>query len=112
GEMRIGRQTSRLGLARSEDVLRFTRDNAPVLYPDKDAQAQFEWPGGVEDPRLIEARDSTYVLTYTQWNRDIPRLAIATSRDLLHWTMHGPAFARAGVGKYRQLESNSGSMLG
>ena len=100
GEMQIGRHTSRLGLAESGDGLRFTRARAPVLYPDKDAQAQLEWPGGVEDPRLIEAGDGTYVLTYTQWNRDIPRLAIATSRDLVHWTKHGPAFARAGGGKY------------
>jgi len=112
GEMQIGRHTSRLGLAESGDGLRFTRARAPVLYPDKDAQAQLEWPGGVEDPRLIEAGDGTYVLTYTQWNRDIPRLAIATSRDLIHWTKHGPAFARAGGGKYRDLESKSGAILG
>src|SRR2546429_229443 len=85
---------------------------ARVRYPDTDARAQREWPGGVEDPRLIEAEDGTYVLTYTQWNRDIPRLAIATSRDLVHWTKHGPAFARAGGGKYRDLESKSGAILG
>ena len=60
GEMQIGRHTSRLGLAESGDGLRFTRARAPVLYPDKDAQAQLEWPGGVEDPRLIEAGDGTY----------------------------------------------------
>src|SRR5438046_2070562 len=97
---------------RAAHGLRFTRAGAPVWYPDKDAQAQFEWPGGVEDPRLIEAPDGTYVLTYTQWNRDIPRLAIATSRDLVHWTKHGPAFARAGGGRYRDLESKSGAILG
>ena len=112
GEMQIGRHTSRLGLAESGDGLRFIRAPAPVLYPDKDAQAHLEWPGGVEDPRLIEAGDGTYVLTYTQWNRDIPRLAIATSRDLIQWTKHGPAFARAGGGKYRDLESKSGAILG
>ena len=112
GDMQIGHHTSRLGLATSADGLRFARASAPVLYPDRDAQAQLEWPGGVEDPRLIEARDSTYVLTYTQWNRDIPRLAIATSRDMIHWIKHGPAFARAGGGKYRDLESKSGAILG
>jgi beta-1,2-mannosidase len=111
GDRRIGHHTSRLGLATSADGLRFARAGAPVLYPDRDAQAQLEWPGGVEDPRLIEAPDSTYVVTYTQWNRDIPRLAIATSRDLIHWTKHGPAFARAG-GKFRDLESKSGAILG
>src|SRR5688572_23520875 len=69
GEMKIGYHTSRIGLAESTDGLRFTRRGAPVLYPDKDGQAGYEWPGGVEDPRIVETEDETYVLTYTQWNR-------------------------------------------
>src|SRR5207249_11424158 len=48
GEMKIGRHTSRIGLAESQDGLRFTRGSAPRAVPDKDAQASFEWPGGVE----------------------------------------------------------------
>ena len=111
GERQIGRHTSRLGLAESTDGLRFTRRGTPVLYPDTDAQRQYEWPGGVEDPRLVETDDGVYVLTYTQWNRDVPRLAVATSRDLVSWTKHGPAFARAGGGKYLRLESKSGAIL-
>ena len=111
GERQIGRHTSRLGLAESSDGLRFTRRGAPVLYPDTDAQRQYEWPGGVEDPRVVESEDGTYVLTYTQWNRDIPRLAVATSRDLINWTKHGPAFARAAGGKYLRAESKSGAIL-
>src|SRR5947207_426781 len=86
GDREIGHHTSRIGLAESTDGLRFTRRGAPVLYPDRDAEAPREWPGGVEDPRVVESDDGTYVLTYTQWNRRIPRLAVATSRDLLHWT--------------------------
>src|SRR6266699_1619222 len=62
-----------------------------VLYRAEDAEAAREWPGGVEDPRVVESADGTYVLTYTQWNRRIPRLAVATSRDLIHWTKRGPA---------------------
>jgi predicted GH43/DUF377 family glycosyl hydrolase len=111
GERRIGGHTSRIGLAESTDGLRFTRRPAPVLYPARDSQMRFEWPGGVEDPRVVETADSTYVLTYTQWNRDIPRLAVATSRDLIHWTKHGPAFARTASGKYLNLESKSGAIL-
>lgn len=111
GEMKIGHHTSRLGLAESEDGLRFTRRDTPVLYPDKDAQASFEWTGGVEDPRIVEAENGTYVLTYTQWNRDIPRLAVATSTDLIHWNKHGPAFAKSDGGKYRKLESKSGAIV-
>ncbi|MFN2564971.1 MAG: glycoside hydrolase family 130 protein [Gemmatimonadaceae bacterium] len=111
GEMKIGGHTSRIGLAESADGLRFTRRSAPVLYPAKDAQARYEWPGGVEDPRIVEREDGTYVLTYTQWNRDVPRLAVATSRDLVTWTKHGPAFAKGDTGKYRNMESKSGAIL-
>jgi predicted GH43/DUF377 family glycosyl hydrolase len=111
GEARIGDHTSRIGLAESPDGLHFTRRSAPVLFPDKDAQAKYEWPGGVEDPRVVERDDGTYVLTYTQWNRDVPRLAVATSRDLVTWTKHGPAFADADSGKYLKTESKSGAIL-
>jgi beta-1,2-mannosidase len=111
GLQKIGYHTSRLGLAESSDGLRFSRRPSPVLYPDKDAQAKWEWTGGVEDPRLVEADDGTYVLTYTQWNRDIPRLAVATSRDLIAWKKHGPAFAKALEGKHLKTESKSGAIL-
>ena len=111
GDMQIGHHTSRIGLAESGDGLRFARRSAPVLFPDSDAQRGYEWPGGVEDPRVVETDDGTYVLTYTQWNRDIPRLAVATSRDLIHWTKHGPAFAAGRGGKYRNMESKSGAIL-
>jgi beta-1,2-mannosidase len=111
GEEKIGHHTSRLGLAESTDGLRFTRRAAPVLYPDKDSQRQNEWTGGVEDPRIVETDDGRYVLTYTQWNRDVPRLAVATSRDLITWTKHGPAFAKAEGGRYLKTESKSGAIL-
>ena len=110
GAQEIGGHTSRLGLAESSDGLHFTRRRTPVLYPDTDAQRQYEWPGGVEDPRIVESEDGRYVLTYTQWNRDVPRLAVATSRDLISWTKHGPAFARVG-GQYMRTESKSGAIL-
>ena len=45
GKREIGFHTSRLGLAESSDGLRFTRRPAPVLYPDKDVQARYEWTG-------------------------------------------------------------------
>ena len=111
GQQQIGGHTSRLGLAESTDGLHFTRRATPVLYPDTDAQRQNEWPGGVEDPRIVERDDGTYVLTYTQWNREVPRLAVATSRDLITWTKHGPAFAGAAGGKYLRSESKSGAIL-
>lgn len=70
GENRIGHHTSRLGLAESEDGIYFKRKAKPVLYPADDSQKRFEWEGGCEDPRLVEAKNGTYYLTYTQWNRN------------------------------------------
>jgi beta-1,2-mannosidase len=111
GKHDIGFHTSRIGLAESSDGLHFTRSATPVLYPDKDVQARYEWTGGVEDPRVVETENGTYVMTYTQWNRDVPRLAVATSTDLVHWKKHGPAFANADSGKYLKMETKSGAIL-
>ena len=79
GAMQIGGHTSRLGLAESQDGISFTRRPDPVFYPAGDAQQSREWPGGVEDPRIVETEDGTYVLTYTQWNRNIYSVGMATS---------------------------------
>lgn len=111
GDSTIGHHTSRIGLAESADGLHFTRRAEPALFPDRDAQQKNEWTGGVEDPRIVERDDGEYVLTYTQWNRQVPRLAVATSRDLVHWVKHGPAFAAAGNGKYLGMETKSGAIL-
>lgn len=107
----IGERTSRIGLAESADGIHFTRRAEPVLFPGDDDQKGNEWPGGCEDPRIVEREDGTYVLAYTQWNRQVPRLAIATSKDLVHWTKHGPAFAKAHGGRFKDRASKSGSIL-
>ena len=109
GQMGIGLHTSRLGLAESSDGLRFTALPAPVFYPAPDAQQAREQPGGVEDPRLVEREDGTYVLTYTQWNRETYSVGIATSPDLVHWTKHGPAFGT--TGPYGALKYKSAGIL-
>ncbi len=111
GVAQIGGHTSRIGMAESDDGLHFTRRSTPVLQPERDAQARYEWPGGVEDPRVVETEDGRYVLTYTQWNGDVPRLAVATSTDLVTWRKHGPAFARAAAGKFLRTESKSGAIV-
>lgn len=111
GEMQIGMHTSRLGLAESSDGVHFTRAATPVFYPAEDAQKDREWPGGVEDPRIMESGDGTYILTYTQWNRKTYSVGIATSRDLVHWTKYGPAFADARHGKYADLKYKSAGIV-
>lgn len=88
----IGRRTSRLGLAESEDGFHMKRRSAPVLFPAADGQADAETPGGCEDPRVVVTEDGTYAVFYTQWNRRKAQLAVATSKDLLHWTKYGSIF--------------------
>jgi predicted GH43/DUF377 family glycosyl hydrolase len=111
GHMQIGMHTSRLGLASSSDGIHFTRMPEPVFFPGNDKENAREWPGGVEDPRIVQAPDGSYVLTYTQWNRVSYSIGIATSTDLLHWTKTGPAFLGAAGGKYDQLRYKSGGIL-
>jgi predicted GH43/DUF377 family glycosyl hydrolase len=109
--MGIGKRTSRIGLAKTTDGMTFTRRPAPVMYPDEDHMKSFEWEGGCEDPRVAVTRDGTYVMAYTAWNRNIFRLCIATSRDLVHWTKHGPAFEKAYGGRFRDMKCKSGSLV-
>jgi predicted GH43/DUF377 family glycosyl hydrolase len=105
----LGRHCSRLGLAVSEDGLSFARRSTPVFYPADDEQREQEWPGGVEDPRLVETEDGTYVMTYTQYNRDRTRLGIATSKDLVSWQKHGFAFDDAA---FEQINFDGGKFPG
>ena len=111
GEMKIGGHTSRLGLAESTDGIHFTRRPDPVFFPANDAQEPREWPGGVEDPRIVETEAGSYVLTYTQWNGKTYTVGIATSSDLVHWTKSGPAFDQAAGGKYKDLQYKSAGIL-
>ena len=97
GKAAIGGHTSRLGLASSADGIHFDREPAPVFYPEPGAQHGREWPGGVEDPRLVEREDGLYLLTYTQWNRKTFSVGIAASPDLRRWTRQGPAFGANGT---------------
>lgn len=111
GEKEIGGHTSRLGLALSEDGINFSRLPEPVFFPTEDNQKEFEWTGGTEDPRIVETEEGLYVLTYTQWNREYPRLAVAISRDLKNWEKHGPIFKDFKQGKYHNQETKSGAIV-
>lgn len=107
----VGRRTSRLGLAESEDGLHMQRRTEPVMYPAEDNMKEYEWEGGCEDPRIAVTEEGLYVMTYTSWNRHVPRLCIATSRDLLTWQKHGPAFLKAYDGRFKDLGCKSGSIV-
>lgn len=107
----LGGRTSRLGLAESTDGIHFTKHPEPVLYPDNDDFQQYDFPGGCEDPRLVQTADGMYVVMYTSWNYKVPRLSVAFSKDLVKWEKKGPAFAMAHNGKYKDSASKSGSIV-
>ena len=107
----IGKRTSRIGLAESEDGIHMKRRKTPVMYPDKDNMKEYEWEGGCEDPRVTMTEDGLYVMAYTSWNRKVARRCIATSHDLVKWEKHGPAFAKAYNGRFKDIFCKSGSMV-
>ena len=49
-EDKIGKPagTSRIGIAWSNDGVHFTKDTAPILYPENDFMKKYEWEGGCE----------------------------------------------------------------
>lgn len=107
----IGKRTSRIGYAESKDGITMVRAKTPVLFPDEDHNKELEWPGGCEDPRVAMTKDGLYVMLYTTWNRKIARLAVATSKDLIHWKKHGLAFGKAYKGRFKDLFCKSASIL-
>jgi beta-1,2-mannosidase len=107
----IGMRTSRIGIAVSDDGINFKKHPVPVLYPDSSEFIQYDYPGGCEDPRIVETEKGTYVLLYTSWNRDLARLSVATSTNLFNWKKQGPAFLKAYDGKFLNIWSKSGSVV-
>ena len=107
----LGGRTSRIGLATSTDGLHFEIHPTPVLYPDSGEYLQYDYPGGCEDPRVVVTEEGLYVMAYTSWNKDVARLSIAFSKDLINWEKKGPAFASAYDGKFLDRWSKSGSII-
>jgi predicted GH43/DUF377 family glycosyl hydrolase len=107
----LGGRTSRIGLAWSTDGINFQKYPVPVLYPQEDAFQKWEYPGGVEDPRVVELQDGTYLMLYTSWNQVTARLSSATSTDLINWVKHGPVFETSHGGAFLDQWSKSGSVV-
>jgi len=93
-DLKWGR-TCRIGLAHSDDGVHFTRHPTPVLYPDNGEWKNYEWEGGCEDLHVVEGEDGVYYMNYTTRSGKSDTMSVATSRDLVHWTKHGPAFRKA-----------------
>ena len=101
----------RLGLAWSDDGMRFHRGEKPVLYarPEdvfleslrelKDAGVSYG------DSHLIAGPDDTFYLFFNYFSHfkvKCQELAVATSKDMISWTLHGRAFGGQ-TGKDREL---------
>jgi predicted GH43/DUF377 family glycosyl hydrolase len=96
---------SRIGYAESSDGIHFAARPEPVLSPE----APYEKGGGVEDPRLVLI-GGLYYLTYTAYDGHSAQLALATSKDLLHWDRKGvilPAYK----GSWNTQWTKSGAIL-
>lgn len=107
----LGHRTSRIGLAYSTDGITFEKFPQPVLFPSDDEFAQWDQPGGIEDPRIVETPDGEYIMLYTSWNKDVARLSSAVSKDLRTWTKKGPVFEDAFNGSFLDTWSKSGSIV-
>ena len=114
--------TSRIGMAISDDGLHFTKNEAPVFFPDMDSMKIYEWNykkgtetkesgdyfDGAEDPRIVQSEDGTYYMTYTSYDGKTARLSIASSKDLKTWTKHGLVLSSE---KYKDTWSKAGAII-
>jgi predicted GH43/DUF377 family glycosyl hydrolase len=85
---------SRIGIAR----VRFNDEGDPIgverlgiaLEPEADYELRHDGSGGCEDPRVTFVEPlASYVMTYTAFSPEGPRIALAASQDLFHWQRLG-----------------------
>src|ERR1035438_1534776 len=87
---------SRIGIAR----VRFNAAGDPAgvkrlgiaLEPEADYGRRPDGSGGCEDPRITFVEPlKRYIMTYTAFSPQGPRIALAISQDLFHWKRMGLA---------------------
>ena len=96
---------SRIGIAR----VQFNEAGDPVgverlgiaLEPEADYERRPDGGGGCEDPRITFVEPlRRYIMTYTAFSPQGPRIALALSEDLFHWERLGLAT----FGPYQGIE--------
>ncbi len=87
---------SRIGIAR----VQFNKAGDPAgverlgiaLEPEADYERRPDGGGGCEDPRITFVDPlQSYLMTYTAFSPEGPRIALALSKDLFHWKRLGLA---------------------
>ena len=87
---------SRIGIAR----VRFNEAGDPAgverlgiaLQPEADYERRPNGGGGCEDPRITFVEPlQRYIMSYAAFSANGPRIALASSKDLLHWERLGLA---------------------
>jgi predicted GH43/DUF377 family glycosyl hydrolase len=99
---------SRIGIAR----VRFNAAGDPAgverlgiaMEPEADYELRPNGEGGCEDPRITFVEPlHLYIMTYTAFSAQGPRIALAASEDLFHWKRLGLAT----FGVYRGIDIGS-----
>jgi hypothetical protein len=76
-----------IGLAYSDDLIHWTRDDSPILRPEDGG----DWEQGGLYRSFLTRDGDTFYLFYNAKNRDkawLEQIGVATSRDLRRWTRY------------------------
>jgi predicted GH43/DUF377 family glycosyl hydrolase len=108
---------SRIGIAR----VRFNEAGDPAgverlsiaLEPEADYERRPDDSGGCEDPRITFVEPlRRYMMTYTAFSPQGPRIALAVSEDLFHWQRLGLAtFARHQGIEFNDVDDKDASLF-
>jgi predicted GH43/DUF377 family glycosyl hydrolase len=84
-----------------------------ALEPEADYERRPDGSGGCEDPRISFVEPlRRYVMTYTAYSPDGPRIALAVSDDLFHWQRLGLATFRSYEGiKFEGVDNKDASVF-
>lgn len=96
---------SSIGYCRFEGPMQMVeRKTEPLLSPQFDYEGQ-----GMEDPRIVQI-EGIYYLTYTAYDGNNARGALATSDDGMHWVRRGIITPQLSFDHFRELTAAAKNM--